>query len=455
MTGNAEHARSTPPDEASSGERETSDEVLMVATLLGLVPLVGLLYMWLTLRPVAAAMMSVLVGFVPLTAVSYYLWRRRVRKRTKCAELTRIGEDWSKLHDLHKHDYRPWHFFLAVAFTTAVTAMGVASLFHVSGPSLVTESLPVLLSPWGDEVSESGIEGYQQRALTFFGLAFLGAYLWGLQNLLSRYFANDLLPGVYYNLGVRMIFAALLALLLFHSLSADGDTPAAELLPALAFLLGMFPQRALQYLTDKLSLFIQPPDKTANELPLEVIQGVSVSDRMRLAESGVASTFDLATADFVGLLAATPYRAEKLIDWILQAKLALGFPDSLEQLRQNGVRTVLDLKRLDKERIDALVADTALTRNSLCLGIARVDTDPSVAHLRRYIARLRDLSEFGERPPAFPASPVTGADDDADTKAATPPSAPCRQDAPIAAGHGTPAAAAGRSAAAADADDPA
>ena len=36
-----------------------------------------------------------------------------------------------------------------------------------------------------------GQDQYQLHALLFFGVAFLGAYLWGLQEIIRRYFAND------------------------------------------------------------------------------------------------------------------------------------------------------------------------------------------------------------------------------------------------------------------------
>src|SRR3546814_10626927 len=62
-----------------------------------------------------------------------------------------------------------------------------------------TCALPILLLLGAFEAATAGeIEKYQTGTLLFFGMAFLDAYLWGLQHILHRYYTSDLLPGVYY-----------------------------------------------------------------------------------------------------------------------------------------------------------------------------------------------------------------------------------------------------------------
>src|SRR3546814_12327920 len=77
-----------------------------------------------------------------------------------------------------------------------------------------------------------------------------------------------------------------------------------------------------------------------------MIQGVTVNDRLRLAEEGIESCFDLANADFVQLLFTTPYQPLELIDWLLQARLVMYFGKSADTMREHGIRTSTDLKML-------------------------------------------------------------------------------------------------------------
>src|SRR3546814_4254767 len=92
---------------------------------------------------------------------------------------------------------------------------------------------------------------------------------------------------------------------------------------------------------------LAPADGKAREVPLEMIQGITVNDRLRLAEEGIETCFDLAHAEFVQLLFTTPYQPLELIDWQLQARLVMYFGKSAETMREHGVRTISDLKMLD------------------------------------------------------------------------------------------------------------
>jgi hypothetical protein len=202
-------------------------------------------------------------------------------------------------------------------------------------------------------------------------MAFFGAYLWGLQYLFRRYSLNDLLPSVYYGMSVRMILAAVVAVVIYNAgkaLGGDGDSSGGitdGIWPALAFVLGMFPQRGLRWLTERLPLFSGETDASVRKLPLEMIEGMEAHDVMRLEEQGIDSCYDLAATDFVPLILKTPYSARQLIDWILQAKLCVYVGDAVKDLRRNGIRTLRDLEGLDERKIDELVAGTAVTEAAM------------------------------------------------------------------------------------------
>src|SRR3546814_10664220 len=142
------------------------------------------------------------------------------------------------------------HFLYAVFFTSVCTLVGLTTV--MLGIELGLNEQPNLLLLGAFEAATAGeIEKYPTGTLLFFGMAFLGASLWGLQHILHRYYTSDLLPGVYYGLGTRMIFAAIIALMVSNMLPDIADQTGAErsigssFLPALAFLIGIFPQREI------------------------------------------------------------------------------------------------------------------------------------------------------------------------------------------------------------------
>jgi hypothetical protein len=366
----------------------------------------------------------VLAGFMPLTGLSYYLFRRRQRQ----IEIERIF-DKLNIDDESRQSYSVtgWHFVLAVSFATAISLLGLTTLFlgyefgiarHPTLPLAGARLIILADSVAGDLLN------YQQGALLVFGMAFLGAYLWGLQSVFRRYAMGDLTPATYYNMGVRMIFAAIIAVLIYHAVDAlagglellpkESGQPAGtsptphttvSMLPALAFLLGLFPQRGVQWLTKRVTLFSEETDPAVEMLPLEMIQGVEQQDRMRLEELGIETCYDLATADFIPLMIKTPYGAREVVDWILQAKLCVYFGRGVIDLRRHGFRTIVDLIGLDTPTIDQLAKETQLTVSSLTRATKMVEADQDIQRLRE-CGRL--LGEYWNRHNAPAVPPAAG-----------------------------------------------
>ena len=261
------------------------------------------------------------------------------------------------------------------------------------GPELSLDEFPrVQFGTKTDPPTET--LGFPQRGSRLVvGMAFFGAYLWGLQYVLRRYLLNDLRPSVYYGLSLRLILAASTALVLYNAYAAfsggdtsgstSGGTLTSNIWPALAFLIGTFPQRGLRLLTDRLPM-LAPETEAVRRAPLEMVEGIEGHDTLRLEELGIDTCYDLATADFVPLMLKTPYSARQLIDWILQAKLCVYFGDAVKNLRQQGFRTVIDLEHLTQQEIDALAAETALTKSAL------EHAQQSVKHESAELERLRE-----------------------------------------------------------------
>jgi hypothetical protein len=345
--------------------------------------------------------LMVLYLFLPLTALTYYVFRRRRRayEVERIFAILRIDPAYRRAYD----DENAGRYYLwAVVYASGVASLGLMLLFL--GPELGVDEFPRV--PFGTKTATAPeIPGFPQRGSRLVvGMAFLGAYLWGLQYVLRRYVLNDLRPSVYYGLSLRLILAASTALVLYNAYvalagvdtsgSAAGGTMTANIWPALAFLIGTFPQRGLRWLTDRLPL-LAPETEAVRRAPLDMVEGIESHDSLRLEELGIDTCYDLATADFVPLMLKTPYSARQLIDWILQAKLCVYFGDAVKNLRQQGFRTVIDLAQLTPKEIEALAAETALTQSAL------EHAQQSVTHEAAELERLREagrvLGTFWER----------------------------------------------------------
>jgi hypothetical protein len=307
---------------------------------------------------------TVLCLALPLIALTYYCFRRHRRE----AEIKRI---FSILKMNQNSDYGTAYEpekladdLLSIAYTFAVSYVGLTVLF-LGGDMGFSEAVSHTVEIGTAEFPHEG-------SRLVFGMAFLGAYVWGLQNVFRRYSLNDLIPSVYYGLSTRMIFASSIALVVFNAytaLSGNGDSGeggiTSNIWPALAFLIGMFPQNGLRWLTDRLPMLSQETHPSVRKMPLEMIEGIEAHDVLRLEELGIDTCHDLANIDFVPLVLKTPYSARQLIDWILQAKLCIYFGDAVKDLRQHGIRTLLDLEPLREDQIAGLASGTTLTQIGL------------------------------------------------------------------------------------------
>ena len=293
------------------------------------------------------------MSFIPMTVYSF----RRYRLPKKQKEYEDI---MAKLHAQDRegaftvpvldNDYSARDYFLPVAFVSLFTFFG----FYV----LLRDNPPLLLA--GVDLLVPGTPNlYVKRSLVAIGMAFLGSYVWAVQYIFRRLVTIDLPPGAYYSIGTRMVLSTFVALVFHHFLSGLSGKEAdmltmnlgagqmsKNMLPVIAFLAGIFPQRALQYMVDRFKFTAVAQGKRADDLPLEMLEGMDAFHKMRLSELGIDNVQNLAQASLVELILRTPFRPSQLIDWIAQAKLCLIFKTEVQKLRKAGVRSVLDLKLL-------------------------------------------------------------------------------------------------------------
>jgi len=301
--------------------------------------------------------------FLPLSALTYHFFRR-YRHLSKVERILRVLEIDERDRKSYDDAYPGYHLLIAVIYSSIVSIVGLAAL-------MFNEHMENALGLVMEEANGSPATFPVDNSFLMLGMAFLGAYLWGIQYVFRRYMSDDLNPGVFYGLSMRMLLAGALAVVIFNAyeaLAGGGDASqgiGTTMWPALAFVLGMFPQRGLTWLREKVPIFSPEKDPTVRKMPLEMIEGISVHDRLRLEECGLDSCHDLATTDFVPLAIATPYSARTLIDWMLQAKLCIYCGDAMRDLRGYGIRTIVDLETLTSTQMDTLAQETSVTRPAL------------------------------------------------------------------------------------------
>lgn len=325
------------------------------------------------------SIMAVLLLFLPLMALAHHFLRRhrRLSEVRRIFSILDIDCDYRQAFD----DDKPGlHLLAAVAYCLLVSSAGMLLVF-MPGEIGLTEFLKSCqAASWRFPAGDS-------RLIT--AMAFLGAYLWGIQHVFRRYSLNDLIPGVYYNLSMRMILAAVIALVIYNAYEAlaggGGNGGNGGVLqktwPALALVIGMFPQRGLHWLMDKIPIFSPKSEPSVENASLDMIEGIEVHDRMRLEELGIDTCYDLATADFVPLMLKSPYSARQLVDWILQAKLCIYFGPAVKDLRQHSIRTITDLE--DMQDAETLAAETAVTLSALQRAQKSVKKDNEIKRLRK------------------------------------------------------------------------
>ena len=319
--------------------------------------------------------------FLPLSALTYYYFRRQ-RHLAKVERILRVLAVDARDRGSYDTAYPGVHLLLAVIYSSIVSIVGLAALMFNEHMEKTLGLVP--------STNAKGMVFPVDDSLLMLGMAFLGAYLWGIQYVFRRYVADDLSPGVFYGLSMRMLLAGALAVVIFNGYEAlaggGGETNQGigrTMWPALAFVLGMFPQRGLAWLREKIPMFSPEKDPTVRHLPLEMVEGISIHDRLRLEECGIDSCHNLATTDFVPLAIGTPYSARTLIDWMLQAKLCIYCGDAMRDLRNYGIRTIVDLEDMTPAQMDELAKETSVTRPALAQAQVYLSRSPEVVRLRK------------------------------------------------------------------------
>ncbi|THB74827.1 MAG: hypothetical protein D3926_21215 [Desulfobacteraceae bacterium] len=284
----------------------------------------------------------------------------RVRKLLGLALETTEGDAKEEEEDLitriFQDEFRGVDYVLPVTFVTVFTILGLWVLFSGKTPLILSGIFDL-----SDCSSKKDLLCYSRLSLLAIGMAVLGAYVWSLQYIVRRLINMDLAPNAFYSIGTRMVLATFTSVVLYHLIQSFEDPIKNEMignLPALAFLTGMFPQRILKFIQEK-TLSMMPSETKASPLPLTMIEGMTLFNRVRLAELNIDNAQNLANANIRELIVRTPFNPLLIFDWLTQAKLYIYAKKDITALRKAAIRTNFDLIHAQRRGDLSQVADVS------------------------------------------------------------------------------------------------
>jgi hypothetical protein len=210
------------------------------------------------------------------------------------------------------------------------------------------------------------------------GMAFLGAYFFGIYLVLRSYFRGDLRARIYNQITARLVTVVVVAYLINAILFPN--TSREEIIWTLAFLAGVVPTTVLDRVMHAMGGLVKSVagDAFAANRPLEHIDGVDIYDASRLEAEGIPDVAALASSDLASVMLQTRLPIGRLVDWADQAALmvVVGMPGSqldprVQALRKRGIRTGTDLLALAEHggNIDGIATCLNIPANDRRVGL--------------------------------------------------------------------------------------
>ncbi|AWB65262.1 hypothetical protein C2869_01840 [Saccharobesus litoralis] len=279
-----------------------------------------------------------LVLFLPLTAITYI----RVSLPKKHESVANLKQQFES-HDLPdtfsfhlNQDHKPTDYFLPLLLVSLICIVFFTILLSNSA-MLLFDGIT-----WVDNADFLGMSHAFKRNVVCAAMAFLGAYVWAIQFIFRRMMTLDLPPGAYYSVVMRMIYSVLVAVVFQYFMQDKAQEFEAQFL-VISFFIGLFPERAIMFMREGLSHIFARGKHSANELQLDMIEGINGFHKSRLTELGIDNVQNLAHASLIEVIIKTSYKPRVIVDWMAQARLCLEFKNETNLIRKAGIRTIIDL----------------------------------------------------------------------------------------------------------------
>jgi hypothetical protein len=246
------------------------------------------------------------------------------------------------LNTVYETGNSPFSIILLVITTALLVTGWIIALYPIDS---------VKLSP------ANALDFFLQPYTSPFTLGFLGAYFFTINLVYRRYVRSDLTPKTYAYLIMRLITTFVLVWAV-STLPQFGTDELSKGLPALAFIIGIFPESALTLIQDYVNrLTARRGGQDSNQYSLTKLEGMNLYDQARLMEEGIENIENLAHHNLMELIVRTRIPTVRLVDMYDQAILYLHLgeesknenDESIRKLLKNlGVRTATDLLRCRK-----------------------------------------------------------------------------------------------------------
>lgn len=252
-------------------------------------------------------------------------------------------------------------------------------LLLVISTALLVTGWVIALSPIRDLPVDlkNNLDFFFQPYTSQFTLGFLGAYFFTINLVYRRYVRADLTPKTYAYITMRLIttFVLVWAVSTLPQFAEATDRTAAGFaktgLPALAFIIGIFPESALTIIQDYVNkLTARSRGQKTSQYSLAKLEGMNLYDQARLMEEGIENIENLAHHNLMELVVRTRIPTARLVDMFDQAilYLHLGLEDENQTevdnlrnlLKGLGVRTATDL--VDCKKNIAEIKDASMKK---------------------------------------------------------------------------------------------
>jgi tetratricopeptide (TPR) repeat protein len=326
------------------------------------------------------------IGIYPLSYLAYRAFREKAqRKRLKddFRLLGLVSEDEldETVNNLYLTVYSPTQFVVYILLIIVFSVIILTSF-----------------------LSQQPVSFADRNTLTLVFFAFLGAYVFSIQELVRRFNTFDIQPQVYSSIFMRMVVAVVITFVgaAVINLSAgeiagqgiESPTSISAWSAVLAFVIGVFPKRGLRWFTQRTNSILGGSPDASSERPLEKIIGISTWHEARLSEMGIDDAQNLAAADIRRLLLTTQFDTQAIIHWIDQSILYVKVGEKIDRYRDVKIATFSELRAVIKslslnpfKKLEESVVNTRTeTRKRLASVLALTDPDE--------LDRLTDYSNF-------------------------------------------------------------